>query len=159
MEMTEVARDNILSSGPARFQLLTAFHPTITSRPVEKFSRKLSTSFPRPLFEVMVTLEVVIAHQNKLSHDDPLVKVTTDRIQRFCKSLANIYQVIFYYFYSVFHHTGLSLFTPLNPIFLKLNEKGDGKGTPNFYKKLENANHQAKNANRLYHLTHYFLAI
>ena len=100
MEMTVVARDNILSSGPARFQLLSAFHPTITARSVENFSRKLSTSFPRPLFEVMVKLEVVIAHLNNFAHADPLVKVTTDKIQRFCKSLANIYQVIFIFDFS-----------------------------------------------------------
>ena len=54
MAMTERERDNVLSSGPARFQLLSAFHPSLTSRQSGNLGSKLATSFPRPLFDIMI---------------------------------------------------------------------------------------------------------
>jgi hypothetical protein len=41
MVMTEAERDNIFSSGPARFQLLSAYHSGITGRFVGNFGSKL----------------------------------------------------------------------------------------------------------------------
>ena len=70
MVMSEVERDNILSSGPARFQLLATYHPGITGRLVENFGRKLSTSYPRNLFDVVLKLEVVNAHLRFFKCDD-----------------------------------------------------------------------------------------
>ena len=101
MSMTENARDNLLSSGPARFQLLTAFHPTITSRKVECFGSKLSHSFSRALFETMVKLDVVSAHMRKYCHSGDGVDLKTTEIIKFCRSLAHIYQV-FFYFWNIF---------------------------------------------------------
>ena len=92
MEMTEILRDNILSSGPARFQALSAFHPSITSRQSHCFGTKLSTSFPSILFDTLVKLEVVFSHMNNFYHTDQQVKKTLE-IHAFCRSLVNIYQV------------------------------------------------------------------
>jgi hypothetical protein len=46
MDMTELRRDQLLSSGPSRFHRLCAYHPSITSRFLENFGPKLSHSFP-----------------------------------------------------------------------------------------------------------------
>ena len=98
MKMTEKARDRILSSGPARFQRLSAFHPSITARPPTVLSTKLSTSFPRALFNVILKLEVVSAHIGNSFITDHIILHKTRELVSFCRSLSNIYQVIFYIF-------------------------------------------------------------
>jgi hypothetical protein len=103
MEMTEISRDNILSSGPARFQALSAFHPSITSRQSHCFGTKLSTSFPSALFDTLVKLEVVFSHMSNFYHTDQQVKKKTLEIHAFCRSLVNIYQVMIFLF-CVFVH-------------------------------------------------------
>ena len=98
MLMSEVKRDQILSSGPARFQRLTAFHPTITMRQVSNLRDKLATSFPPQLFNVICRLEVVYAHlTNHLPFDSQYLPKTRE-MMAFCKSLCNVYQVFFFYF-------------------------------------------------------------
>jgi hypothetical protein len=98
MLMSEVKRDQILSSGPARFQRLTAFHPTITMRQVSNLRDKLATSFPPQLFNVICRLEVVYAHlTNHLPFDSQYLPKTRE-MMAFCKSLCNVYQVFFFIF-------------------------------------------------------------
>ena len=74
MVMSEVSRDNILSSGPARFHSLSAFHRSITSRQSYCFGTKLSTSFPSALFETLIKLKVVVSHISNFYHTDQRVK-------------------------------------------------------------------------------------
>ena len=93
MTMSEVDRDRILSSGPARFQLLSAYHAGITGRLLENFGRKLSTSFPRNLFEIILKLEVVRAHLTRFNCNDMAVLSKTNEMLRYCRALSNIYQV------------------------------------------------------------------
>ena len=115
MVMTETDRDNILSSGPARFQLLTAYHPGITGRFSENFGSKLSTSYPKGLFCVLLKLEVVTAHLKKTQFCDEMVLSKTNEMVKFCRALSNIYQVCLQYLFiskELFH-----FFLSINLIF------------------------------------------
>ena len=93
--MSEKSRDRILSSGPSRFQRLSAFHPGISSRLSANLGSKLSNSFPSVLFETICKLEVVIAHMGDCCHSDNEVYKKTQELMRFCYALSNIYQVLF----------------------------------------------------------------
>jgi hypothetical protein len=86
MVMSEVDRDCILSCGPARFQLLSAYHPGITGGLVENFGRKLSTSFPRNLFDTIMKLEVVRAYLTHFNCDDMMVLTKTNKLLGFCRA-------------------------------------------------------------------------
>ena len=93
MKMSELERDRLLTSGPARFQRLSAFHPTITARQSQNLGSKLSTAFPRGLFDIMLRLDVVSAHMRNFYHTDSVEGSRTREIIKFCLSLSNIYQV------------------------------------------------------------------
>ena len=110
MVMTEVERDNILSSGPARFQLLSAHHPGITGRYVSTLGSKLSTSYPAGLFEILLKLEVVGAHLKHFRFTDGMVLSKTRELMRFCWALSNIYQVRPFLFLKSFSKTFLASF-------------------------------------------------
>ena len=103
MVMSEAERDNILSSAPARFQLLTAYHPGITGRLLQNFGRKLSTSFRRNLIDIILKLEVVIAHLEFFYCDDAMVLGKTAEMLKFCRSLSNIYQVCSFFLLILSH--------------------------------------------------------
>jgi hypothetical protein len=93
MLISEVKRDNLLSSGPARFQLISAFHPNITARQISNLGPKLFSSFPKSLFTVICRLEVVLANlKNYLPMDIALLP--------YCNTLSNIYQIFFLSFES-----------------------------------------------------------
>ena len=91
--MTPRERELVLTSGPARFQRLSAYHPSITSRHVENLGSTLPTSYPRDLFTNLCNLEVFMAHVNNF------VPVNTELIPplrimlKFCSGLSKIYQV------------------------------------------------------------------
>ena len=91
--MSSQERLRILTSGPARFQRLTAFHPSITSRYIENLGSELPSTFPRSLFTVYCNLEVFSAHINNFipfnSELRPHIKIMLD----FCAGLSKIYQV------------------------------------------------------------------
>ena len=93
MAMTETTRDNLLSSGPARFHFLSAYHPDITGRLPENFGDKLATSFPGGLFGNLLKLEAVHAHLMTYRRDDVVTISKTQEMIRFCRALANIHQV------------------------------------------------------------------
>ena len=98
MKMSEIDRDNLLSSGPARFQFLSAYHADITSRLPENFGDKLTTSFPAGLFDTLLKLEAVNSHLTTFPCDDVSMLAKTKEMICFCKSLVNIYQVFFNYY-------------------------------------------------------------
>ena len=93
--MSETDRDNLLSSGPARFYFLSAYHADITGRLPENFGDKLAASFPKELFGNLLKLEAVYSHLTTFPCDDAMMVSQTKEMIGFCKSLANIYQVFF----------------------------------------------------------------
>jgi hypothetical protein len=97
MQMSETDRDNFLSSGPARIHFLSAYHSNITGRLPENLGDKLANSFPPELFGNLLKLEAVYSHLTTFPCDDPLIVAKTKEMLSFCRALANIYQVIFYF--------------------------------------------------------------
>lgn len=95
MKMSEEYRDNLISSGPARFCFLSAFHPNISSRQIHYLGSKLAISQPVGLFEVICKLDIISAHLKKFRHISPRIESRTLELKTFCKALSNIYQVIF----------------------------------------------------------------
>ena len=89
MTMSEKTRDNLISSGPARFGFLSAFHPSFTSRQVHYLGQKLSISFPTDLFEVICKLEIVMAHLKKFPPFIPTIQSRTSELKIYCKSFVS----------------------------------------------------------------------
>ena len=80
MQMSAEMRDNIITSGPARFQLLSAFHPSFTSRQIHYLGPKLSIAFPKSLFETIYKVDIVVAHIKAFKHTDPTIQAKTLKI-------------------------------------------------------------------------------
>jgi hypothetical protein len=91
--MSENERDNILTSGPSRFQFLSAHHPSITSRQIHYLGSKLSISYPPQLLEIVCKVDVTFAHICHHYPRDPNMEYKTRQIINFCKSPSNINQV------------------------------------------------------------------
>jgi hypothetical protein len=98
MKMSETDRDNLLSSGPARFHFLSAYHADITGRLPENFGEKLANFFPHELFGNLLKLEAVYSYLTTFPSDDAKMVAKTKEMIGFCKALANIYQVTFQIF-------------------------------------------------------------
>jgi hypothetical protein len=96
--MSEKNRGNLITSGPARFSFLSAFHPGITSRQVHYLGPKLSISHPTELFDVICKLEIVTSHISHYAHTNQMVICRTDELKIYCKSLSRIYQVFTFLF-------------------------------------------------------------
>ena len=95
INMSSLERLRILTSGPARFQRLSAFHPSITSRFVENLGTALPSAYPRTLFTVICNLEVFSTHINNFIPFNSNLRPHLKIMEEFCSGLSKIYQVKF----------------------------------------------------------------
>ena len=101
--------DHILNSGTARFQRLTAYHPTITSKYTENLGSTLSATYPRSLFTIFCNLEVFAKHiYNFVSFNANLVPLIK-KMLKFCSRSSKVYQVIFNFKLLRLHSSKMSI--------------------------------------------------
>ena len=92
--MTTLELERVLTSGPARFQRLSAYHPSITSRYVENLGSTLPTTYPRNFFNNFCNLEVFSAYISNFIPFNQDLQAPLKMMVKFCSALSNIYQVI-----------------------------------------------------------------
>ena len=112
VNMSPLERHRVLTSGPSRFQRLSAFHPSITSRYSENLGTTLPSTYPKVLFNILCNLEVFLAHVNNFVPLNVDLLPMLRNMLKFCTSLSKIYQVIFRLFFHFSQMSILSIFCP-----------------------------------------------